>query len=194
MLATLLLLGLTLVAAATDLLRHKIYNWTTYSGILAALALNALGTALLADGRVQRSWLDEKLGYVGLADSLVGLAICGLIMLGLLRVSEGRRRRRQADGHARGLPGHGGRDRSHALDLRARRVPGGLIVLIWRVGPLAAGRHGVSAGALDPAAEILRPAQRRGTRPAPVAAVPGPLCDGGRADRPVRAAGVGLRR
>ncbi len=37
MLATILLLGLTAAAAATDLARHKIYNWTTYSGIAAAL-------------------------------------------------------------------------------------------------------------------------------------------------------------
>ena len=37
MVATVLLLALVAVAAITDLLRHKIYNWTTYSGILAGL-------------------------------------------------------------------------------------------------------------------------------------------------------------
>ena len=42
MLSTVMLLGLTLVAAATDVLRNKIYNWNTYSGILAGLALSAV--------------------------------------------------------------------------------------------------------------------------------------------------------
>ncbi len=46
MLATLLLLGLVLVAAVTDFAQHKIYNWTTYTGLLIALALNAAGSAV----------------------------------------------------------------------------------------------------------------------------------------------------
>ena len=44
MLATILLLGLVLAATVTDLCRHKIYNWTTYAGILAALGLSAAGS------------------------------------------------------------------------------------------------------------------------------------------------------
>lgn len=58
------LLLLTAIAAATDLWRHKIYNWTTYPGILAGIALNA--------------GLD---GWEGLTESLAGFALCGFIML-----------------------------------------------------------------------------------------------------------------
>ena len=39
-----LLTALLLVASATDMRRGKIYNWTTYSGMLAALILNAAGS------------------------------------------------------------------------------------------------------------------------------------------------------
>ena len=42
MLCTVMLLGLMLVAAATDVFRSKIYNWNTYSGILAGLAPSAV--------------------------------------------------------------------------------------------------------------------------------------------------------
>ena len=43
MLLTGLCVALLVVAAATDVARHKIYNWTTYPGMLAALAINAAG-------------------------------------------------------------------------------------------------------------------------------------------------------
>ncbi len=46
MLWTALMLVWTTVAAVTDVLWHKIYNWNTYSGILLALGGSALGTAL----------------------------------------------------------------------------------------------------------------------------------------------------
>ena len=65
MVCTSLLLGFTILAAATDMLRHKIYNWTTYPGIVAALVANF--------------W--EK-GGTGLADSLTGFFFCGFMMLG----------------------------------------------------------------------------------------------------------------
>ena len=64
MLAMVLLLGLLSVATATDLLRHKIYNWTTYPGILAALCLNAAG------------W-----GRVNFWEGVAGFLACGFVML-----------------------------------------------------------------------------------------------------------------
>ena len=64
MLTTMLLLVAVSVATATDLLRHRIYNWTTYPGILAALAITAAGA-----------------GNITLSESLTGLAACGLVML-----------------------------------------------------------------------------------------------------------------
>jgi prepilin peptidase CpaA len=80
MLATILLLGLVLVAALTDLRWHKIYNATTYPGILAALGLNAVGSLLRA-----ASWVDEKqlraIGWLPVTESFCGLLVCGLLML-----------------------------------------------------------------------------------------------------------------
>jgi Flp pilus assembly protein protease CpaA len=51
MLATGLLLAFTSIAAVTDLLWKKIYNWNTYGGIVAALALRAWhGSSPLTEG------------------------------------------------------------------------------------------------------------------------------------------------
>ena len=81
MLFTAMLLGLTLVAAVTDVLRSKIYNWNTYSGILAALVLSAAGSGwLLADAAAEarlRYWL----GGPPLSESLGGLLLCGGLMI-----------------------------------------------------------------------------------------------------------------
>ena len=64
MLTNILLLLAVSVATATDLWRHKIYNWTTYSGILAALVTSA-----------------TDLSDIPLSQSVVGLSACGLVML-----------------------------------------------------------------------------------------------------------------
>jgi prepilin peptidase CpaA len=63
MLATLLLLAFTLVAAVTDLLWKKIYNWNTYGGIVAAWAIYA--------------WC----GWSPLTESAGGLLACGGLMV-----------------------------------------------------------------------------------------------------------------
>jgi len=81
MLSTVMLLGLTLVAAVTDVLRNKIYNWNTYSGILAGLTLSAAQSARLwADGATEarlRYWL----GAPALLESAGGLLLCGVLMV-----------------------------------------------------------------------------------------------------------------
>lgn len=77
MIATTILLGLLTVAAVTDFREQKIYNWTTYPGMLAGLALNAAGS-------VAENWdvdLHRVLGYVEFWDSLTGLLVCGLFMV-----------------------------------------------------------------------------------------------------------------
>ncbi len=66
--STVLLLILTATAAVTDSVSHKIYNWTTYPGIIAALVLNYL----------QNGWDD---GDPALVDSLKGFALCGGLLL-----------------------------------------------------------------------------------------------------------------
>ncbi len=79
MLATVVLLGLVLVATATDLRQHKIYNWTTYPGILFALGLNALGELLQRVGASERwTWF---LGSIGFRESAMGVLVCGGLML-----------------------------------------------------------------------------------------------------------------
>jgi leader peptidase (prepilin peptidase)/N-methyltransferase len=81
MLSTVMLLGLTLVAAVTDVLRKKIYNWNTYSGILAALGLSAAGSSWLwADGAAGPR-LSYWLGSPTFSDSAVGLLACGGLMI-----------------------------------------------------------------------------------------------------------------
>lgn len=66
-LSTGLLLILTVTAAITDCAFHKIYNWTTYPGIIAALVVNSFAYG----------WD----GGSGLIESLKGLALCGGLML-----------------------------------------------------------------------------------------------------------------
>jgi prepilin peptidase CpaA len=80
MLSTILLLGLMAVVVYTDVARHKIYNWTTYGGILAALALNGLGDLLVwrhvVSEEQMRAW-----GWIEFWPSLFGFLLCGGLML-----------------------------------------------------------------------------------------------------------------
>lgn len=64
------LLLLTGAATYTDLRWHKIYNWTTYPGILLGMLLNA-GQMRGAGGTV----------WDGLQESLSGFFLCGFILL-----------------------------------------------------------------------------------------------------------------
>jgi prepilin peptidase CpaA len=80
MLLTALALVLVLVATVTDVLWHKIYNWNTYPGIVAALLVNALGTALGQAGRSDDR-LTQWIGWIELSDSVAGFLACGFILL-----------------------------------------------------------------------------------------------------------------
>jgi prepilin peptidase CpaA len=62
--STLVMVILTGVAAYTDATRHKIYNWTTYPGILAGFAVHV--------------W---ESGSSGMQDSIAGFLVCGVMML-----------------------------------------------------------------------------------------------------------------
>jgi len=134
MLATVLLLGLVLVATLTDLRRHKIYNWTTYPGILGAIGLNGLGSWLLAAGLVEETQL-KWLGWLPVEESLFGFLACGLPMLVcfvMFRIGGG-------DVKLMAMLGAflGTQDGIKAM-LWTFVLGGcvGLIVLVWRVGPL----------------------------------------------------------
>lgn len=80
MLATVLLLGLLAVAAGTDIWRHKIYNWTTYPGMLTALGVNALGALAVAAGTAEPRTL-QTWGWIGFSSSALGLLICGGVLI-----------------------------------------------------------------------------------------------------------------
>src|SRR5688572_17761897 len=80
MLITVLVLAFTVVAAGTDVRWHKIYNWTTYPGMLTALAINGLGTATGLSSQGDHPWT-RWIGWIGLAESVVGWLACGFLML-----------------------------------------------------------------------------------------------------------------
>ena len=63
-LSSIILIALLIVATITDISRHKIYNWTTYPGMLLALVVG---------------WGER--GWPALQDGLAGLLVCGGIML-----------------------------------------------------------------------------------------------------------------
>jgi prepilin peptidase CpaA len=125
MLFTIVLLGWTLVAAATDVLLNKIYNWNTYSGILAGLILSAVGQAL--------PWI----GSPAFLDSLGGLLLCGGLMVVCFAI----------------FPGIGGGDVKLVAMIGAMlgcnqgleallwtfvlAAVFGVIGLIWQIGPVA---------------------------------------------------------
>jgi prepilin peptidase CpaA len=80
MVLTAVMLLLVSLAAITDMLWHKIYNWTTYSGIMVALGASAVGTMLgLAEDR-SHPWT-RLIGWIELSESAAGFLVCGLLML-----------------------------------------------------------------------------------------------------------------
>jgi prepilin peptidase CpaA len=118
--STVLLLLLTATAAVTDVVYHKIYNWTTYPGIVAALAVNYF----------KNGWDD---GTPGLADSLQGFFLCGGLMLVsyvLFNVGGGDVKLLAMLGAFLG-PEHG---LDALLWTFVLGAAAGLAVLIWRVG------------------------------------------------------------
>lgn len=81
MIASECLYVLLAVAAATDFTRRRIYNWTTYPGLLIALALSASASVLQRHETAANGDTRRYLSAVGFEDSLAGLAVCGGLML-----------------------------------------------------------------------------------------------------------------
>ena len=88
MIATLLCVAFVIVASVTDVRSRKIYNATTYPGIVTALALNAAGSiwAYATDRELAElphyefmGW--DLVGWIGIGESLVGFVACGFLML-----------------------------------------------------------------------------------------------------------------
>lgn len=139
MVATAVLLSLLLIATATDVARRRIYNGTTYPGIAAALGMNAAGSAALRLDWARPETL-IRLGWIPFTESLLGLIVCGLIMLVcfvMFHVGGGDVKLIAMVGAFLG-PQRG------LEALLWTFVAGGclaVIVLIWRIGPLDLGRR-----------------------------------------------------
>jgi prepilin peptidase CpaA len=132
MLTTILVLGFVLTATATDLACHKIYNWTTYTGIVVAVGLSVVGSQLGAS--MAEEWL-RSLGWIPLVESLLGLSVCGFVMLVcfvMFKVGGGDVKLMAMLGAFLG-PEQGITAMLWTFVLGACM---GLIVLIWRVGPV----------------------------------------------------------
>ena len=135
-LATLLLFGLVAVAAYTDAARHRIYNWTTYPGILAGLALAAGGWLFeWAAPSAANDWRDT-IGWLPVGDALGGFFVCGIVMLVafvLFPIGGGDVKLLAMIGTLAGL------NRGLEVLLWTFIFGGcfGLIVLIWKLGALA---------------------------------------------------------
>ena len=112
-----------IIATITDVRRQKIYNWTTYTGILLAFLLAGLAT-----WSAQAVWSE-----IDIRDSLIGFASCGTIMLicfVLFQIGGGDVKLLAMVGAFLGLE-------SGIESLLWTFVIGGataLIILIWRVG------------------------------------------------------------
>jgi len=133
MIATALLLGLLAVATVTDVLWHRIPNSVTYSGILAALGLNGLGSLLVVVADLAPERL-AVLGWIGLGQSLFGFFVCGFILLVcyvLLKVGGGDVKLIAMIGAILG-PEQGVETMLWTFVLGGCM---GLIVLVWKVGP-----------------------------------------------------------
>jgi prepilin peptidase CpaA len=81
MTCTCLLMGFLLVATITDVLRGYVYNWTTYTGIVAALVASALATILgleLTNGSDVHATLS---GFTSISDSALGFFACACVMV-----------------------------------------------------------------------------------------------------------------
>lgn len=134
MVVTILLLGLLSVATVTDVLRHKIYNWITYPGILAAWSLNGLGSILVRLDQADPKWL-EDLGWIGIEKSLLGFGICGFVLTVCFVLFRG-----VGGGDVKLIALAGawlGPEQGILVRLWTFVLGGclGLIVLVWRVGP-----------------------------------------------------------
>lgn len=74
MIATCFLFGFMLVATVTDLRQQKIYNWTTYTGILVAFLLSGISSFLNPSNQ-------PGIAIVEFMQCLYGFLGCGGIML-----------------------------------------------------------------------------------------------------------------
>ena len=80
MLTTSLIFTLLAIAVWTDVRRHKIYNWNTYTGVALALLIATLNSYWGGSEHMQRlfGWNGRA---VDLGDAALGLFVCGGVVL-----------------------------------------------------------------------------------------------------------------
>ena len=78
---TTVLVSFLLVAAFTDIRQHRIYNWTTYPGTIAALVISGVATWLGIDAINGSQTQVATLGVIHWPDSISGLLACGAMMI-----------------------------------------------------------------------------------------------------------------
>lgn len=133
MVTTALLVGFALVAAATDVARHRIYNWNTYPGIAAAAAVSLGGWAAIEWAGADAARL-ARLGWIEPSQCLLGLAACfGLMLVCYVLFGVG-------GGDVKLIAMIGafvGPEQGLEAMLWTFVIGGclGLLVLVWRVGP-----------------------------------------------------------
>jgi prepilin peptidase CpaA len=81
MISMLLLSALVITAAITDAARHRIYNWTTYTGIIVGLMLAAVGWVWSAAAPDSASAWQPLIGWHDMSDAVGGFLVCGLLMV-----------------------------------------------------------------------------------------------------------------
>jgi prepilin peptidase CpaA len=79
--AFLLLAALVVTAAITDAAHHRIYNWTTYPGMLAGLVLAAVGWAWETAAPESAAAWQPWIGWLAMSDAIAGFLVCGLLMV-----------------------------------------------------------------------------------------------------------------
>lgn len=142
MLSAALMIALVAVAAVTDLRQRRIYNATTYPGIVAAVLGNMAGDTLVSLG-----WIDEsvcrRLGWIGAWPSLAGFLLCFGVMVVcfvFFRIGGGDVKLIGMIGAFVG-PERGLEAMLWTLVLGASIA---LAVLVWRLGPVAIVRHALA--------------------------------------------------
>ncbi len=78
---TTVLVSFLLVAAFTDIRQHRIYNWTTYPGTIAALVISGVATWFGIDAINGSQTQVATLGVIHWPDSISGLLACGAMMI-----------------------------------------------------------------------------------------------------------------
>lgn len=81
MVGTAVLLAALMIASVTDIRSGKIYNWTTYPGILLAIGCSAVATMWEVDSINGTQQDFHVFGFVHLRDCLLGFFSCAALML-----------------------------------------------------------------------------------------------------------------